>query len=180
MPRIFEGTPKEQIEAIGRYWTFQKQESHYPSSADGDGETFTVVPKSPSLPPHLVPWEALLSDWRKKTDAGLDRRKLPPSLRNTGMWNVSGPKLPDSAEPWIITLGVDSGPIRTELGFTAPLLVAAPFDWFPGTKEVTLFGSMGEMLVHRCDGIAMRIPRQWWDRWAYGAMASGALYYVLN
>lgn len=180
MPKIFEGTAKEQIEGIGRYWAGQKHEGRYPSCADGDGETFTIVPKVPDLPPHLVPWEGLLSDWGKKTKAGLDRRKLPSSLRDTALWNVAGPKLPDGAEPWVISLGVDSGPVRGEMGFTSLLLVAAPSNWSPGSKEVAFFGPGGEMLLHRCDGTTMRIPEEWWDRWAYGAMACGALYFVLG
>lgn len=175
---IYLATPTSRVTALETTWYERKKQGIFPNLED-DKEVFTRIPKLPKLPPHLVPWLEKLNRWETSTHNGMDGRKLPSILRNTSIWSASGPLLPDEAEPWIITLGIDPGPTRSDEGFTTPLLVAAPESWFPDSHEVAFFGPWGEMLLHKCDGTMMRIPREWWDRWAYGAMADGALYYVL-
>jgi len=175
---IYLATPTSHVTALETTWYERKKQGIFPNLED-DKEVFTRIPKLPKLPPHLVPWLEKLNRWEASTHNGMDGRKLPSILRNTSIWSASGPLLPDEAEPWIITLGIDPGPTRSDEGFTTPLLVAAPESWFPDSHEVAFFGPWGEMLLHKCDGATMRIPREWWDRWAYGALADGALYYVL-
>lgn len=176
---IYLETPSSRITALETTWYERKQQGFLPTLKD-DKEVFIRIPKLPKLPPHLVPWLETLNRWESATRNGRDGRKLPSALRNTSIWSVSGPRLPDEAEVWFITLGIDPGPTRSDEGFTTPLLVAAPESWFPNSHEVAFIGPWGEKLLHKCDGTTMCIPRAWWDRWAYGAMADGALYYVLN
>jgi hypothetical protein len=176
---IFLDTPSRRITALETLWYERKRQGVFPTLKD-DQEVITRIPKLPKLPPHLVPWLETLNRWESATRNGKDGRKLPSVLRNTSIWSVSGPRLPDEAEVWFITLGIDPGPTRGDEGFTTPLLVAAPDSWLPDSREVAFIGPWGEMLVHKCDGTTIRIPRAWWERWAYGAMADGALYYVLS
>jgi len=179
---VFNGTPKAEIDDLDLKWYRNKKAGVYPTIAD-DAREIVVVPPMPrqGLPPHLQPWAGVLDQWEASSRSGKDRRKLPMSLKNESIWSVAGPRLPEGAEPWLLSLGVDPG-LRRDLedGFTRLLLVAAPRAWLPSAVEVALEGRFGEVLVHRCDGTCMRIPRAWWEKWAYGAMAEGALYAVID
>lgn len=175
---IHDGVDRKYISVVGETWRVNQRRGIWPTPGEDD-ETFVLLPPPCILPPHLMPWRLTLNKWAETTKDARDRRKLPDSLKRTSLWNVTGPVLPADAAAWIITLGIDSGPERGQEGFTTPLLVAAPAEWFPKSGEVVFYGSSGEVLVHRCDGISMQIPREWWDKWAYGAMAVGALYFTV-
>lgn len=179
LPEIFLATTQEQIKALSSDWD-QRRHRGMPQKTGVAGETIVVVPPISSLPPHLAPWEFVLANWEEVTKRGLRRSRLPSSLRKDNYWSLAGPFLPVDASAWIITLGIDPGPYRTEEGFTIPLLVAAPEDWIPGLREVSFHGCQGEMLCSKCDGRSMRIPREWWNKWSWGAMAKGALYYTFG
>lgn len=179
MSRLFDGTPREEINVLDRLWYENKKKGIHPTTKD-DAREFVVVPPFPAggLPPHLRPWTSVLDKWESASRSGKDRRKLPASLRNWAIWTVVGPQLPEWASAWILSLGVDPGPKRTDEGYTTVLLVAARAGWRPDHQEISLMGCFGEMLIHKYDGTCVRIPRGWWDKWAYGALAEGALYVV--
>lgn len=175
---IHKGVDRKHISLVGETWRGNQRRGIWPTPGEDD-ETFVLLPPPCVLPPHLMPWRLTLNTWAETTKDARDRRRLPDSLKRTSLWSVAGPVLPADAAAWIITLGIDSGPERGQEGFTTPLLVAAAPEWFPQGGEVFFYGSSGEVLVHRCDGISMQIPREWWDKWAYGAMAVGALYFTV-
>ena len=175
---IHEGVDRKHISLIGDKWKANQRVGIWPTEGEDD-ETFVLLPPPCKLPPHLMPWVVTLDAWEDSTHKALNRQRLPDSMKKTSLWKLSGPILPKDAAAWIITLGVDAGPQKGNEGFTIPLLVATPFEWFPKPGEVIFYGTKREVLVHRCDGISMQIPRDWWEKWAFGAMATGALYFTI-
>lgn len=154
--------------------------THMRCRADLSGLPSHVVatPELPELPVSLRPWAGTLKGWGKA--AGPAKKRLPftdgPWMREHGV-SVSGPALPMEYCPWFISVGIDPGPQKTDLGHTCLLLVAAPEDWFPGLHGV-LHGPYGEQLVVRLDSLLMKVTYAWWDAFAYGALAAGALYFI--
>jgi hypothetical protein len=132
--------------------------------------------------PAMVAQDKAFQNARQNSDEPNARIEHDKALGRAMTSHPAGqdPFLPPDASAWIITLGIDPGPYRTEEGFTIPLLVAAPGDWIPGPREESFHGCHGEMLCSKCDGRSMRIPREWWEKWAWGAMAEGALYFTFG
>jgi len=137
-----------------------------------------AAPELPELPVALRPWAGTLKGWGKTTE--LAKKKLPftdgPWMREHQV-SISGPTLPMEYCPWFISVGIDPGPQKTDLGHTCLLLVAAPEVWTPSLQGV-LHGPYGEQLVVRLDSLLMKVTQAWWDAFAYGALATGALYFI--
>lgn len=154
--------------------------THMRSHADlvGLPSHLVATPELPELPVTLRPWATTLRGWGKTTGSA---RKRPPFGEEQWMKEhevtISGPVLPEGYCPWFVSAGVDPGPQKTDLGHTCLLLVAAPEDWFPDLLGV-LHGPFGEQLVVRLDSLLMKVTTPWWDAFAYGALATGALYFI--
>ena len=132
----------------------------------------------PPLPVLLQPWGSILQEWATFTENG---KKGAPftdrTLCDCDAITVSGPLLPNNYQPWLISVATDPGPFVTGKGHTCLLLVASPNEWSPGLRE-TLRGVYGDQIIVRLDALLCRIPKPWWDVYAYGAYEKGALYFV--
>lgn len=132
----------------------------------------------PSLPVLLQPWGSILQDWAKFTEDGKSAQPFTDrTLCDCGAITVSGPMLPPGYQPWLISVATDPGPFVTGRGHTCLLLAASPSEWSPGLRE-TLRGVYGDRIIVRLDALLCRIPKPWWDVYAYGAYEKGALYFV--
>jgi len=140
--------------------------------------TLIAAPELMCLPAALKPWEGTLAKWTT-VDEGSRRHYLYQDhiLRLSDEISIRGPMLPPDYLPWLISVSIDPGEEQTARGHTTLLLVGAPKDWEPGLREI-LRGPYGEHFHVRLDALVMRVSREWWPLWAYGAMEAGALYFV--
>lgn len=141
-------------------------------------DTLVAVPELARLPVALRPWENVLAKWTT-LDEGARKHPLYRDhvLRRTDRIAIRGPMLPADYRPWLLSVSIDPGEEQKGRGHTTLLLVGAPAGWEPGLRE-TLRGPYGEHFYVRLDALVMRVPAEWWPLWAYGAMESGALYFV--
>ena len=154
--------------------------SHMGRRADLSGLPSHVVatPELPELPVPLRPWAGTLKGWGKAIESAKKKQPFTDSAwMREHQVSISGPTLPTEYCPWFISVGIDPGPQKTDLGHTCLLLVAAPEIWTPSIQGV-LHGPYGEQLVVRLDSLLMKVTQAWWDAFAYGALATGALYFI--
>jgi len=172
------GDPPEVVAAIKDRVRIAN-DTHLPIDLGDLPRRVIATPDSiPSLPVLLQPWGSILQDWAKFTEAGKSGQPFTDrTLCDCKAITVSGPMLPNNYQPWLISVATDPGPFVTTRGHTCLLLVASPDGWDPGLRE-TLRGVYGDRITVRLDALLCRIPKPWWDVYAFGAYEKGSLYFV--
>ncbi len=137
----------------------------------------SIPEEMPALPIGLRPWGVTLAAWAKSTKGSKSNLPYKVTKDRFEHIKVTGPDLPEGYLPWFVSAGMDPGPQQTSRGHTSLLMIAAPRDWAPGLRE-TLRGPYGEFFVVRLDALVLRVPRSWWDYYAFGALEAGVLHFV--
>lgn len=174
---MFEPTPEDQVDRVLDR-VHQCRARGVPIDLTGLPSQIVVTPKPKGLPRALQPWSKTLTAWRKTSD---EIRKasflLMQAWQRRDEIAIRSTVLPPGFGVHLISVGVDPGPEVGSKGHTGLLLVATPPGWKPPLRA-SLWGPFGEVQTVRLDSLIMRVPTDWWDVYAMGALTQGCLYFI--